>query len=189
MKLFSKHLEANFKCLLRMELESDVIFLVLSSVNNDLFIYIFVTSVSCEIRYVGTAELKNIPYISARVTCTINVSVKETWMLKLKIWMLSFLEGANDRFFDKRIHTLKQWIIKKSVLEDMKTYVLWYFWTIYWWHCHILSLTFPLIWFMINVILWIQKPQVFVLRLLWYYQFNHFWLLKIFYLLKLSLNN
>ena len=45
----------------------------------------------------------------------------------------------------KRIHTLKQWIIKKSVLEDMKTYVLWYFWTIYRWHCHILFLHSP--WF------------------------------------------
>ena len=31
----------------------------------------------CEIRYVGTTELKNIPYISARAACTINYSVKE----------------------------------------------------------------------------------------------------------------
>ena len=76
-----------------MELATDVIFLVLSSINNDLFIYAFATSVGCEIRYVGTAELKSIPYISARVTCTINFSVKEAWMLKLKIWILSFLEG------------------------------------------------------------------------------------------------
>ena len=56
---------------------TDVIFLILSSVNNDLFIYVFATNVGCEIRYVGTAELKNIPYISARVTCTINFSVKD----------------------------------------------------------------------------------------------------------------
>ena len=33
-----------------------------------------------EIRYVGTTEMKNIPYISARVSCTINVSDKETWI-------------------------------------------------------------------------------------------------------------
>ena len=92
--VLSKHLEANFKRLLGLELATDVIFLVLSSVSNDSFIYVFATSVGCEIRYVGTTELKNIPYINARVTCTINFSVKETWMLKLKIWMLSFLEGS-----------------------------------------------------------------------------------------------
>ena len=82
-KLLSKHLEANFKHLLRTELATDVIFLVLSSVNNDLFTYVFATSVGCDIRYVGTAELKNIPYISDRVTCTINFSVKETRILRL----------------------------------------------------------------------------------------------------------
>ena len=59
-----------------------------------------------EIRYVGTAELNFIPYISARVTCTINFSVRETWVLKSKIWILNFLKGSkyltkNDRFFDK----------------------------------------------------------------------------------------
>ena len=42
-----------------------------------LFIYAFATSVSSENRYLGTAELKNIPYISARVTCAINFSVKD----------------------------------------------------------------------------------------------------------------
>ena len=61
----------------------------------------------------------------------------------------------------KKMHTLKQWIIRKSILEDMKTYVAWYFWTIYRWHRHILSLIFPLIWFMISVILWIQKTTSF----------------------------
>ena len=40
-KLLSKYLEANFKHLLEMELTTDVIFLVLSSVNNDLSIYVF----------------------------------------------------------------------------------------------------------------------------------------------------
>ena len=63
------------------ELATDVIFLVLSSVINDLFIYVFDTGVGCENRYVGTTELKNIPYIRARVACTINFIVKETWML------------------------------------------------------------------------------------------------------------
>ena len=93
-KLFSKHLEANFKHLLGMELVTDVIFLVLSSANNDLTIYIFATGVDCEIRYVGTTELKNIPYLSGRATCTINFSVKENSMLRLKIWMLSFLKES-----------------------------------------------------------------------------------------------
>ena len=57
-------------------------------------IYLFAASVGCEIIYVGSAELKNIPYISARVTYTNNLSVKETWMLRLKIWMLRLLEGS-----------------------------------------------------------------------------------------------
>ena len=84
-KLLSKHLEANFKHLLGMELVTDIIFLVLSSENNDLTIYVFATGVGCEIRYVGTTELKNIPYLSGRATCTINFSFKETSMLRLKI--------------------------------------------------------------------------------------------------------
>ena len=67
-KLLSKPLEVNFKRLLGMELVTNVIFLVLSQVNNDLFIYAFATNVGCEIRYLGSAELNYIPYISARVT-------------------------------------------------------------------------------------------------------------------------
>ena len=91
-----------------MKLATHVIFLLLSSVNNDLYIYVFATGVGCKIRYVGTTEWKDIPYISARGTCTINFSVKETSLLRLKIWMLSFLEESTytyltqkDRFFDK----------------------------------------------------------------------------------------
>ena len=57
-KLLSKHLKANFKRLPGMELAAYVIFLVLLSVNNDLFICVFATGVGCEIRYVGTTELK-----------------------------------------------------------------------------------------------------------------------------------
>ena len=77
-----------------MELVTDAIFLFLSSVNNDLSIYVFAASVGHEIRYVGTTELKNIPYISARATYTISFSVKETSMLRLKMWVLSFLEES-----------------------------------------------------------------------------------------------
>ena len=90
-KLLSKHLEANFKHLLRMELVTDVIFLVLSSENNDLTIYIFAIGVGCKIRSIGSSQLKNVPYLSSGAACTINVSVKDTLMLRLKIWMLSFL--------------------------------------------------------------------------------------------------
>ena len=77
-----------------MELVTDVIFLVLSSASNDLTIYVFAIGVDCEIRYVGTTELKNIPYLSGRATCTINFSFKETSMRRLKIWMLSFLKES-----------------------------------------------------------------------------------------------
>ena len=54
-----------------------VFFLVLSQVNNDLFIYLFATGEGCEVRYVGTAEFKNVPYVSAKVSCTINFSVND----------------------------------------------------------------------------------------------------------------
>ena len=77
-----------------MELATDVFILVLSSLNNDLFVYVLATSVSCEITRIGITELNNVPYISAKVTCTINLSDKETWMLRSKIWMFCFLEGS-----------------------------------------------------------------------------------------------
>ena len=80
-----------------MEFAADVIFLVLSSVNNDLHIYVFATGVGCEITYVGSTELNNVPYSSAKVTCTINFSDKETWILRLNIWTISVsfpLEGS-----------------------------------------------------------------------------------------------
>ena len=85
-KLHSKHLKANFKHLLVMELATDIIFLVLLSVNNDLLIYVFATRTGCEVKYVDTTELKNIPYISARVACTINFNVRKTWIPRLKTW-------------------------------------------------------------------------------------------------------
>ena len=91
-KLPSKHLEVNFKHSLGMELLIDAIFLVLSPENEDLTIYVFATGVDCKIRSVGSTELKNVPYISSRAASTIDVSVKEISMLRLKIWMLSFLE-------------------------------------------------------------------------------------------------
>ena len=77
-KLLLKHLETNFKHLLGMEFEAAVIFLILLSVNNDLVIYVFATGVSCEITYLGSTEMNNVPYISAKVTCTITFSGKET---------------------------------------------------------------------------------------------------------------
>ena len=77
-----------------MELATDVIFVVLSLVNNDLSLCVFFTGMGCEIRYAGTTELKNIPYIGARATCTINFSLKKTSMLRLNIWILSFLEES-----------------------------------------------------------------------------------------------
>ena len=77
-----------------MGLATDVIFLVLSSVNNDLHIYVFATDVDCEVRDIGKTELNNVSYISDKVTWTINFSDKETWMLRLKIWVLRFL-GAS----------------------------------------------------------------------------------------------
>ena len=65
-----------------MEFATDVIILFLSSANYDLFIYLFIyllaAGFGCEIRYVGTTELANIPYISARVTGTINFSIKNS---------------------------------------------------------------------------------------------------------------
>ena len=44
---------------------------VCSSVSNDLFIiYLFiVTGMGCEIKYIGTTELTNIPYISVHLIC------------------------------------------------------------------------------------------------------------------------
>ena len=77
-----------------MELATDVIIMVLSSVNNDLFVYVLAAGVGCEITCVGITELDNVPYITAMVTCRINFSDRETWMLRLKIWMFSFLEGS-----------------------------------------------------------------------------------------------
>ena len=68
-----------------MVLATDAIFLVLSPVNNDVFIYVFVTCVDCEITYVGNTEFSNVSYVSAKVTCRINFSEKDTWMLRVKI--------------------------------------------------------------------------------------------------------
>ena len=83
-KLLSKHLQKYFKQLLGMELAPNVVFLAPSSVNSDFFIYVFATNVDCEIRYVGTAKLKNIPYIIATVTCTIKLRVKRNLGSEIK---------------------------------------------------------------------------------------------------------
>ena len=91
---FLNTLGQNFKHLLGQEFANNLIFLVLSSANNDLVIYVFTTGVGCEITYVGSAELNNVPCISAKVTCTINFSDKETWVLRLKSCMISVLKGS-----------------------------------------------------------------------------------------------
>ena len=93
-QIISKHLEVNFKNLLGMKYVPDVVFLVLWSENNDWTIYVFAAGVGCKIRSVGSTEFRNIPYLSSRATCTINVMVIETLLLRLKIWILSFLEEA-----------------------------------------------------------------------------------------------
>ena len=89
-----------------MRLETDVIFLVLSSVNNDLYIYVFATGVGCKVTYVGSTKLNIVLYVSAKVTCTISFSGKETWVLRLKMWMLKFLGASkyltlNNHVLDK----------------------------------------------------------------------------------------
>ena len=50
--------------------------MVFSSENIDLFIYVFVTGVGCEIRYIGTTEMKNIPYIRAMALRSSSMSEK-----------------------------------------------------------------------------------------------------------------
>ena len=57
MQVFLEHLETNFKNLHRMELTSDLTLQFLSSVNNDLFFFSFVTGVGCEIECVRATEL------------------------------------------------------------------------------------------------------------------------------------
>ena len=78
-----------------MWLATDVIFLVFSSINNDLYIYVF-EGVGCEVTYIDSTELNNVPYISAKVTCTISLTDKETWMLRLKIRTLKFLGASKN---------------------------------------------------------------------------------------------
>ena len=41
--------------------------------------FFFITGVGCNIECVGTAESTDILYISARFTCTTEVSDKENW--------------------------------------------------------------------------------------------------------------
>ena len=71
-----------------MEFATDVIFLVLSSVNTDLIVYVFATGVGFDITYVVSTELNNVPYI------TINFSDKIACMFRLNIWMISVLGGS-----------------------------------------------------------------------------------------------
>ena len=55
-----------------MKLTADIIFLFLSSVSDDLFIYLFiylfiVIGMGCEIKYISTNESTNIPCISVQL--------------------------------------------------------------------------------------------------------------------------
>ena len=50
-----------------MELATDVIIMVLSSVNNDLFVYVLATGVGCEITCVDITELNNVPILLLRL--------------------------------------------------------------------------------------------------------------------------
>ena len=74
-----KHLEVNFKNLLRIELTNDLILLFLSLVNNISCCFFFVTGVGCEIECVGTIESNSILYISVRVTCPIKFKINESF--------------------------------------------------------------------------------------------------------------
>ena len=109
-KLLPKHLSANFKHLLWIELVTGVIFVVLSSVNNDLSIYVLATGVCCEIRYVGTTELKNVPYISATAT-SLSVA-KKPWCSDLRSqcsvsWRRANIQLKKTTSLIKKRHTLK----------------------------------------------------------------------------------
>ena len=87
-----KHLEANFRNLLGIELTNDLTLAFLSLVNNDLcFFVVVVTGVGCEIKCVKTTESNNVFYISVRVTCTIKFNIKENF----KTWMFNFLDRSN----------------------------------------------------------------------------------------------
>ena len=71
-------------------------------------------------------------------------------MLSLNTWMFSFLKESkyltqNDRSFDKKRTYFEAVNNLKSILEDMKIYVVWFFWTICWWHRLMLPLIYP--WF------------------------------------------
>ena len=116
-QIISKHLEVNFKNLLGMKYVPDVVFLVLWSKNNDWTIYVFAAGVGCKIRSVGSTEFRNIPYLSSRATCTINVMVTETLLLRLKIWILSFLEERKCCmiFLNKTLITLSHIVFNISL--------------------------------------------------------------------------
>ena len=67
-----------------------------SFISKKWLIYLFATSLSCKITCVDPTKSRNILNISPRVTCTINIGIKETF----KILMLSFLE-VSDHFFER----------------------------------------------------------------------------------------
>ena len=101
--------------------------------------------------------MKNISCFSARVTCKINLSVKETRMLRLKIWIFSFLEERkyltkNDRFFNNEKVKLEAKNNQEEYLENMKTMCCIVFLN------QILIASSHIDMIMTNVILCMQKP-------------------------------
>ena len=76
-----------------MGLRADIIFLFLSSVNNNLFTYLFiVVSMDREIEYIGTTELTNIPYVSVQWTyTTATTSYHQKMFQKISIFKETFL--------------------------------------------------------------------------------------------------
>ena len=62
----------------------DVNFLILSSVNNHLHIYVFASGVDCKVTGVGSTELNNVSYISAKVTCAISFKNKKSLGAQIK---------------------------------------------------------------------------------------------------------
>ena len=79
-----------------MGLVTDVVLLVLTAVNSDLHNYVFATGVGCEVTDVGSTELNNVPYISAKVTCAISSSDKKPGCLDQRSGCSNFWEQANN---------------------------------------------------------------------------------------------
>ena len=80
-----------------MELRADIIFLFLSSVSNDVFIYLFiylfiVLSIDREMKYIGSTESTNIPFVNVQFICTTaTASYHQKMFEKISIIKKAFL--------------------------------------------------------------------------------------------------